>query len=243
MPCEQSIAAAKATFVSKVSEGITALMSCGYSRERATNALMRELNRGDALARPSSQEVFETMRRYHIGSEDATKAIVVSKAMKRAMQASETPTQAIEVLSKKISLSTLLYDSCDEDVEASPIHPELRVEPVLSTRKTLRRSRALASRSTRSNNTGRKRSIDEIAPLAASGKKNPNKESRPRADSVAEEVAVKISVEASNTETPSASKPASSLRTPVVRGKRSLRADDADGQTNVHKRMRVSDAC
>jgi len=217
-------------------------MACGYSRERATNALMRELNRGDSSARPSGQEVFETMRRCHIGSEDATKAIVVSKAMRRALQASETPAQAIEVLSKKISMSTLLYDSCDDDVEASPIRHELRVEPVLSTRKTLRRSRALASRSTRSNNAGRKRSIDEIVPLAEGGKKNTSKESRARADSVAEAVAEKISVEASNTETASASKPTSSLRTPVVRGKRSLRADDTDGQTNVHKRMRASEA-
>ena len=57
MPSEQSIASAKATFVSKVSEGIAALMACGYSRERATNALMRELNRGDSSARPNDEEV------------------------------------------------------------------------------------------------------------------------------------------------------------------------------------------
>ncbi|CAJ1950596.1 unnamed protein product [Cylindrotheca closterium] len=226
MPCEQSIASAKATFVSKVSEGITALMTCGYSRERATNALVRELNRGDSSARPTDEEVFDTMRRYHIGSEDATKALTVSKAMRRALQLSESPAHAIENLSQKISMSTLLYDSCDEDVE-SPIRPELRVEPVVSTRK-LRRS----SRSTRSK-AGRKRLIDEMVPIAE-GKKNINKkESRGRSDSVAEEVAEKISVEASNTDTP--------LRTPVVRGKRGIRSEDVD--TQGHKRMRVSDGC
>lgn len=210
-------------------------MACGYSRERATNALMRELNRGDSSSRPTDEEIFDTMRRYHIGSEDATRAIVVSKAMRRALHLSESPARAIESLSKKISVSTLLYDSCDEDVE-SPIRPELRVEPVVSTRKTtLRRS----SRSSTRSNAGRKRSIDEMAAIAK--KKNTNKKessssssSRTRSDSVAEEVAEKIGVEASsNTDTP--------LRTPVVRGKRGLRSDDAD--TQGHKRMRVSDAC
>jgi len=205
-------------------------MSCGYSRERATNALMRELNRGDSSSRPTDEEIFDTMRRYQIGSEDATKAIVVSKAMRRALHLSESPAHAIESLSQKISVSTLLYDSCDEDVE-SPIRPELRVEPVVSTRKTLRRS----SRSTRSN-AGRKRSIDDMAPIANAKKNAGKKESRARSDSVAEEVAVKISVEANNNtdNTP--------LRTPVVRGKRGLRSDDADG-AQTHKRMRVSDAC
>jgi len=207
-------------------------MACGYSRERATNALMRELNRGDSSARPTDEEVFDTMRRYHIGSEDATKALVVSKAMRRALQSSESPAHAIENLSQKISMSTLLYDSCDEDVE-SPIRPELRVEPVVSTRK-LRRS----SRSTRSK-AGRKRSIDEMAPIAEGKKNSTNKkkETRARADSVAEEVAEKISVEASNTDTPLRTPV---VRTPVVRGKRSLRSDDAD--TQPHKRMRVSEA-
>lgn len=172
------------------------------------------------------------MRRYHIGSEDATKALVVSKAMRRALQSSESPAHAIQNLSQKISMSTLLYDSCDEDVE-SPIRPELRVEPVVSTRK-LRRS----SRSSTRSKAGRKRSIDEMPKIAEGKKKSTNSKketTRARSDSVAEEVAEKISVEASNnsnnTDTP--------LRTPVVRGKRSLRSED--GETQGHKRMRVSD--
>ena len=58
MPCHESIADAKATFVSAVSEGIVTLMQqCGYSRERATNALMRELNRGGDHTRPTDKEV------------------------------------------------------------------------------------------------------------------------------------------------------------------------------------------
>lgn len=207
-------------------------MACGYSHERAANALMRELNRGDSSARPTDEEIFDIMRRYHIGSEDATKALVVSKAMRRALQSSESPAHAIQNLSQKISMSTLLYDSCDEDMESS-IGPELRVEPVVSTRK-LRRS----SRSSTRSKAGRKRSIDEMPPIAEGKKKNANckkETTRARSDSVAEEVAEKISVEASNnsnnTDTP--------LRTPVVRGKRSLRSED--GETQGHKRMRVSD--
>lgn len=173
------------------------------------------------------------MRRYHIGSEDATKALLVSKAMRRALQSSESPAHAIQNLSQKISMSTLLYDSCDEDVE-SPIRPELRVEPVVSTTRKLRRS----SRSSTRSKAGRKRLIDEMPKIAEGKKKNTNSKketTRARSDSVAEEVAEKISVEASNnsnnTDTP--------LRTPAVRGKRSLRSDD--GETQGHKRIRVSD--
>jgi hypothetical protein len=43
--------------VAAVSEGIDTLMhQCGYSRDRATSALMRELSRGDST-RPSDKEV------------------------------------------------------------------------------------------------------------------------------------------------------------------------------------------
>ena len=53
------IATAKTSFVQAVSEGIDALMNhCGYSRERATNTLVRELSRGESPStRPNDQEV------------------------------------------------------------------------------------------------------------------------------------------------------------------------------------------
>jgi hypothetical protein len=57
MPCQESIGVAKANFVSKVSAAISTLMDVGYSRERATNALMRELNRGESSTRLTDQEV------------------------------------------------------------------------------------------------------------------------------------------------------------------------------------------
>lgn len=57
MPCNESITNAKASFVGAVSGGITTLMQqCGYSRERAISALLREINRGDS-ARPTDNEV------------------------------------------------------------------------------------------------------------------------------------------------------------------------------------------
>ena len=57
MPCKESILNAKASFVGAVSEGIETLVEqCGYSRDRATSALMRELSRGDST-RPSDREV------------------------------------------------------------------------------------------------------------------------------------------------------------------------------------------
>jgi hypothetical protein len=58
MPCQESIADAKAAFVTAVSDGISTLMQqCGYSRDRAASALMRELSRGGDSTRPNDDEV------------------------------------------------------------------------------------------------------------------------------------------------------------------------------------------
>lgn len=261
MPCHESISDAKALFVSKVSEGISTLMECGYSRERATNALMRELNRGESASsgRPNDEEIFEAMKRYNLGIEEATKAIVISRAMRRAMVSSETPAQAIELLATKISLSNLLYDSADDssDDDLSMIRPELRVKPVAtidrqrgkSNKPTATRKARTSVKSARprhsSNNTsakivmaGRKRSIDEIVPME-------KKEKRERADSVTEEISEKFASNKSNSEEAGNNNESPLLRAPVVRGKRGLRVDDSEcgNQTNSHKRMRGSDGC
>jgi hypothetical protein len=196
------------------------------------------------------------MQRYHLGIEEATKAIVVSKAMRRAMIACESTAKAVDILASKISLSNLLYDSSDEGVDenmssSSSIRPELRVEPVVTTRKTrqaaIKMARPTSSSSSisssRSNKsmTGRKRSIEEIASLEE------NKEKRVRADSVTEEVEEKInakkSTEDASDNDSSSSSSSSSLRTPVVRGKRGMRVDDSETQTHVHKRIRGSEGC
>lgn len=60
MPCEGSIVDAKAEFVVAVRKGIEALLTHrGYSRERATNALLREFNRGaeSSEGRPNDADV------------------------------------------------------------------------------------------------------------------------------------------------------------------------------------------
>jgi hypothetical protein len=211
----------------------------------------------DAGCFPS--QIFETMQRYDLGIEEATKAIVVSKAMRRAMIACESSAQAVDILTSKISLSNLLYDSSDEGVDgnmsSSSIRPELRVEPVVTTRKTRQAAVKMArptgnssssSSSSRSNKpmTGRKRSIEETAPLEEKNEK------RVRADSVTKEVEEKINAKKSteedasdNDSSSSSSLSPSSLRTPVVRGKRGIRVDDSETQTHVHKRIRGSEDC
>jgi hypothetical protein len=62
MPSQESIADAKETFITAVMEGISVLMErCGYSRERATSALLRELSRGEFdFIRPTDEEVSDT---------------------------------------------------------------------------------------------------------------------------------------------------------------------------------------
>ena len=57
MTASSSVSSAKAAFATAVTRGIDALMmKCGYSRERATVTLLRELSRGDST-QPSDEEV------------------------------------------------------------------------------------------------------------------------------------------------------------------------------------------
>ena len=188
------------------------------------------------------------MKAYNLGIEEATKAIIVSKAMNRALAAASTPTKAIELLSEKISVANLLYDSSDEDIPSDDersIRPELRVEPVipvdrqLSSRRRTTFSRisrvantTLRPRITKPNMTGRKRSIEETVSVE-------KKETRERSDSVTEVVNAKVNATKSNEEGCGAE---SLLRSPVVRAKRGLRVDDPETQTSSHKRIRSSES-
>jgi hypothetical protein len=65
MPCEEGISDAKAEFVEAVRTGVVALMAHrGYSRERATNALLREFNRQAEVSdgRPNDADVSVSSR-------------------------------------------------------------------------------------------------------------------------------------------------------------------------------------
>ena len=57
MPSQESVTDAKSNFVNALKDGISVLMRrCGYSRDRAASALLRELSRGENI-RPSDDEV------------------------------------------------------------------------------------------------------------------------------------------------------------------------------------------
>jgi hypothetical protein len=59
---DAQIAAAQARFMQAVSQAITKLINeCGYSRERAIAALLRELGRGDGGLLEQDEEVSETL--------------------------------------------------------------------------------------------------------------------------------------------------------------------------------------
>lgn len=294
------------------------MQQCGYSRERATSALMRELSRGDS-SRPSDDEVsscdcllpqrddregcsfvsfplwvreesivcrcrvcllcaitthsyfvlsvvfqiFDTMRRYGLGIEEASRTIIVSRALRKAMDTHASPAKAIEHLASKIAVKRLLYDSSEEDPtsddEFPPISANLRVEPISTMERNVSSTRARTApvRTARLvSNSGkatrprkaptpnkpifRKRSIDEIG----SADKSEEEEfatTRARSESVSEEVSAKIAQQSgSGDETPvaeSAARP--------VRAKRShSRPDDAEPSLtqSSNKRIRSNDA-
>lgn len=138
MPSRESVSEAiraKTEFTIAVRRGIEALMGrCGYSRERATLALLKELNRGNGPeSKPTDDEIFDTMRRYKLGLDEANRAIVVSRAMRRQLLAREgkninsmiTPTEAIERLTSRLSLDNILYESGEDDSDDDDAQNEI----------------------------------------------------------------------------------------------------------------------
>lgn len=204
------IATAKTSFVQAVSEGIDALMNhCGYSRERATNTLVRELSRGESPStRPNDQEIFDLMSRCGLGIEEATRLVIVGRALQRAMQSAGSPSKAIQNLASKIAVTRLLYDSSEEETTSEddmPIRPDFRFEPISpmerrTTRSTTRHYHARLSSRTNSTTTpkkSRKRSVEEIvsSSLTEKQKDGPlmlSQQQHPRSESVSEEVSAKI---------------------------------------------------
>jgi len=116
---------ARMDFSAAVRTGMNALMDrCGYSRERATMALLRELNRGYGPdCKPTDDEIFDTMRRHNLGLDEATTALVVSRAVRKELlhqddknnNQKSTPLEVIERLTSKISLDNILYESGEDD--------------------------------------------------------------------------------------------------------------------------------
>jgi len=128
MPSRESVSEAiraRTEFATAVRTGIGALMSrCGYSRERATLALLKELNRGNGPdCKPTDTEIFDAMRRHKIGLDEANRSIVVSRAMRRELLSRDdknnnqknTRSEAIQRLISKISLDNILYESGEDD--------------------------------------------------------------------------------------------------------------------------------
>lgn len=189
--------------------------------------------------------MFETMRMHGLGMEEATRALIVSKAFQREVistKNSSKPTtgnlvQAIQRLVSNISLHNLLYESdssmdvaSDDEEENLTIRSDLRVNPVskLNTSASASETQQTSQKSNTSSGlaslSGRKRKITEAAgdnqdnvvtqrapKKAAAAKHDPPKVSgkrkaetttnekpstangtRPRADSVTEQVDAKI---------------------------------------------------
>lgn len=126
-PQHAQIAAAKSRFMLAVNKGITDLMQqCGYSRDRATAALLRELGRGDGTV--ENQEVFDTMTTFGLGVDDASHALTVSRAVQRAMkERGLSAVEAIDDLSTKLNISNLV--SCGATTSQEGV-----MEPLVSSR-------------------------------------------------------------------------------------------------------------
>jgi hypothetical protein len=89
----------------------------------------------------NSVQIFDAMKKYSLGIEEATRFILVSRAVRREWLRNTiiTPAEAIEQLVSKISLDNILYESSSDDDLASDddeqhrltaLRDELRVDPL-----------------------------------------------------------------------------------------------------------------
>lgn len=86
-------------------------------------------------------QIFEAMKKYNLGIEEATRVILVSRAVRREFSrcSTMTPNRAIQQLVSKISFDNILYESSSDDDLASDddeqhplaaIREGLRVDPL-----------------------------------------------------------------------------------------------------------------
>jgi hypothetical protein len=127
------------------------------------------------------------MKKYNLGIEEATRVILVSRAVRREWSrcSTLTPTRAIQQLTFKISLDSILYESSssdddlasddDEHYRLSAIREELRVDPLHD--KSMSTSRASAPSTTKNSN----RSFDsEVRKNNARKRQSTQQQSSPR---------------------------------------------------------------
>ena len=185
--------------------------------------------------------MFETMRLHGLGTEEATRALIVSKAFQRQAEGSSmSMVQAIESLASNISVNNLLYESdyssmdvaSDDDEESWTVRSDLRVNPVANFNTQQQQQQ---TSKTETSLSGRKRKINEAASGQDSerahkkatkqdtskplGKRkvdatitNEKPTSRPRADSVTEVVDAKITAILPAATTTATSRPKRHLR-------------------------------
>lgn len=104
----KAIAEAKGRFAVAVASGVEELMKRkGYSRDRASSLILREIQQG--VAPPTDEEVFRVMKMHGIGMEDASKTLLVARAVQRSRsEKGVSSAEAIDDLTLKLSTSRLL---------------------------------------------------------------------------------------------------------------------------------------
>mmetsp|Transcript_4911 Transcript_4911/g.8096 ORF Transcript_4911/g.8096 Transcript_4911/m.8096 type:complete len:243 (-) Transcript_4911:84-812(-) len=193
----QSLSVARTEFVASVNHGIDDLMRrSGYGRERATKTLLRELGRGGQA--PSENEIFNMMELQGLGMEDAAKALIVSKAVRRAMKDQGfSAIEAIDDLTAKLCVANL-FQSASPEKQQQPLQQRTPLRRAVSSQTMVQASQRKPS--------ARKMVKSKLTKVKADTKtKNPRKRTasgeekldaiRTRADSVAEEVNAKIATQ------------------------------------------------
>eukprot|EP00522_Entomoneis_paludosa_P006192 CAMPEP_0172446828 /NCGR_PEP_ID=MMETSP1065-20121228/6315_1 /TAXON_ID=265537 /ORGANISM="Amphiprora paludosa, Strain CCMP125" /LENGTH=280 /DNA_ID=CAMNT_0013198017 /DNA_START=356 /DNA_END=1198 /DNA_ORIENTATION=+ len=259
---------ARNEFVHVVGRTVTRLMKeQGYSRERATSLLLREMS---GVSVPDEAELNQVKQRYRLAHQQAARALIVSTAMQKLLQPSTSRNigshiDAVKELTTKLEKATFsvtLNDNLSENATSTDIHkmkaseiclPEIPKTkgsssiprannhgPASPTSNKRNKSSATSTTNNKSTKTKpRKRSIDEIGSgnSAPLPKSETTTETRPRADSVTEAVSAKMNQPQAGAEEKTKSTQASNNN---VRGKRARGGSSSLDEEATTKRTRSS---
>mmetsp|Transcript_14234 Transcript_14234/g.20866 ORF Transcript_14234/g.20866 Transcript_14234/m.20866 type:complete len:288 (-) Transcript_14234:190-1053(-) len=248
----RSLSSAKSKFMESVRRGVDDLMQhAGYSRERATSALLRELGRVGSTP-PTDDEIFHMMTIHGVGMSVAEQCLVVSKTVRKLMKEDGmSAVEAIDDLTSRLSLTNFVAD--DEERKSSHKPEKTVLKNSVGTNRTPSSPSVMAAeRARKTPSSARKVAKQKVEKLKGldkidfDGKKPkmgkfkralPGKDEkegppkgRARADSITEVVNAKMEASAQDT-------PASNVRVP-----RSKRAAHSDATKSQPKRQRTAAA-
>lgn len=234
-----SLVKAKDDFTTALQKAMKDLMEKhGYSRERATAALLREIS-GSIVV--DEGKVLDVMRRFALGNQQAVQALSVAASVDKLTE-EMSMTQALQKMTEKLlNVNVSSPDEEKETMETKEMMTETKAPCFLTVTTTTATSTSVTNSASSTASSHEKRPYTSKQPQqtqqksSKAAKQKPTKTTlRARADSVPEEVSVKL---AATTAAPK-STPQTCTTTVPTATPRNKRSRSEDEVASVVKRAR-----